>query len=799
MLGNLESDGKGISGFTTLLSIGLGQSQEFHLILQTLQQLKDLYGDTSDKTIQGNAQPLYSKILTPNGWVKMGDIKVGDEVLTPFGTVTKVVGVYPKGIRKVYRLTLRDGSTTDCCNEHLWQIERFKSVSNSDKTCKLIQEVINTDDLKMRISVKSHRIGLPEIKPVVLNKKDLPVDPYVLGVILGDGHIDARGVCSVTTKDVEILNEIERRGYNVVFVKHSLYTYRVNGINSKMVNLQLNGKKSYEKFIPEIYKNSSIEDRIDLLRGLMDTDGYISKKSEIEFTSVSEILAKDVQYLIRSLGGRVNINFKKNNYYTSPTQLTKKKARPAYRLQNVRINSFNPFFIERKACLYKELFGRFNTIKSIDFVGYDEVQCIKVEDERHLYITDDFIPTHNTSNIIYIKSSDDSLIDTFVKMTGVTHRVYGSSKTVTRDLEKLWMKNKGEVSLSYSAVEEPVISYNDFYFIAERNSIVLRAGDPPVWNRNETILPMAWRLYKDTIKLPGKEFTLSTIPSLSNITDFDIRKNQPDFGKMFTKKLEQAAEVERAVDRYAEVYGYSDYDIAQLDPDLYADDIMDIIRDCMEAKNEDFSDDFRPYDPEFDEKPSVSFDRSKLVNNNRTSGYFTSGSTSNEEFKKAYIENEKNEKIKNAKIYAGGLVSRSDLYDPHGGGCLGTYDECIIASYVSCMTDFSNSVDFEVENGTRILRLRKNGEILINVEGMTQAAIDKINKEIGDPNSRSFGNKKLTLDDATKYKVTPAFIEYLISLDSWKGIAGGSFEDKMRESVANFINESNGEKRDKNY
>ena len=701
MLGNLESDGKGISGFTTLLSIGLGQSQEFHLILQTLQQLKDLYGDTSDKTIQGNAQPLYSKILTPNGWVRMGDIKVGDEVLTPFGTVTNVIGVYPKGIRKVYRLTLRDGSTTDCCNEHLWEIDNHS--------------VVTTDELYDLVVNKGMNIKLPILEPVFFKEIDIPIDPYSFGWSL-------------------------------------VHSY---------------------KSIPDSYKYNSVNVRLDLLRGFFDSYFGFKTYENFNIRVFNFDLAKDIQFIIKSLGG---------SCYVKNT------------------DSGCVIFNIYCSALGLSTYLDFNTIKSIDFIGYDEVQCIKVEDERHLYITDDFIPTHNTSNIIYIKSSDDSLIDTFVKMTGVTHRVYGSSKTVTRDLEKLWMKNKGEVSLSYSAVEEPVISYNDFYFIAERNSIVLRAGDPPVWNRNETILPMAWRLYKDTIKLPGKEFTLSTIPSLSNITDFDIRKNQPDFGKMFTKKLEQAAEVERAVDRYAEVYGYSDYDIAQLDPDLYADDIMDIIRDCMEAKNEDFSDDFRPYDPEFDEKPSVSFDRSKLLNNNRTSNYsLTSGSTSNEEFKKAFIENEKNEKIKNAKIYAGGLVSRSDLYDPHGCGCLGTYDECIIASYVSCMTDFSNSVDFEVENGTRILRLRKNGEVLINVEGMTQAAIDKINKEIGDPNSRSFGNKKLTLDDATKYKVTPAFIEYLISLDSWKGIAGGSFEDKMRESVANFINESNGEKRDKNY
>ena len=121
---NLQSEGHGISGFATMLSIGLGQEQQFTLILQTLQQLRDVYGDSVDKVVQGNAQPLDSLIATPNvGFISMGDVKIGDEVLTPKGTVSKVTGIYPRGVRPVYKVTRRDGSVTRCCNEHLWKVE----------------------------------------------------------------------------------------------------------------------------------------------------------------------------------------------------------------------------------------------------------------------------------------------------------------------------------------------------------------------------------------------------------------------------------------------------------------------------------------------------------------------------------------------------------------------------------------------------------------------------------------------------------------------------------------------------
>lgn len=122
-LGNLQSEGHGISGFETMLSIGLGQEQQFTIILQTLQQLRDVYGDSVDKIVQGNAQPLSSKIATPEGWKTMGEMSVGAEVLTPRGTKTQVKGVYPKGVRKVYRVTRRDGSSCLVCDEHLWKVK----------------------------------------------------------------------------------------------------------------------------------------------------------------------------------------------------------------------------------------------------------------------------------------------------------------------------------------------------------------------------------------------------------------------------------------------------------------------------------------------------------------------------------------------------------------------------------------------------------------------------------------------------------------------------------------------------
>ena len=122
-----------------------------------------------------------------------------------------------------------------------------------------------------------------------------------------------------------------------------------------------------------------------------------------------------------------------------------------------------------------------------------------------------------------------------------------------------------------------IISRSYLSVFSERNSIVFRAGDSPIWNRNETILPMSWRLFKNTITQPGKDYTLQTIPTLSTAMDFDVRKNQPDFAKMLEKRMSQAYIASEAEESYKKAYGYKDFDVAQLDPDNYSDEIMDLI------------------------------------------------------------------------------------------------------------------------------------------------------------------------------------------------------------------------------
>lgn len=224
-------------------------------------------------------------------------------------------------------------------------------------------------------------------------------------------------------------------------------------------------------------------------------------------------------------------------------------------------------------------------IESVELVGEEEVQCIAIDDDEHLYLTNEWVPVHNTSNIVFLKSTDSDMLEKLEKMSGKKHESHIDQKMVSRNEGKVWMRNEGVVSYTMSTTEMPVISYNDMAFIPERNSIVFRAGDSPIWNRNETVLPMSWRLLKaNAIRQPGKEYSLQTIPTLSSAIDFDIRKNQPDFHEMLELRMEQACLVDEAEERYRELFDMDEFEITQLDPDVYAAAIMEIV-DALYEKN----------------------------------------------------------------------------------------------------------------------------------------------------------------------------------------------------------------------
>lgn len=848
-LGNLQSDGHGIDSFGTMLSIGLGQSQFFTIILQTLQQLRDVYGQDVDRVIQGNFQPLNAKIYTPLGYTKMGDIAIGDEVLTPNGTVTTVTGIYPQGKRAVYRVTLRDGSITEAGADHLWEIVRRKSwltykgvdpntgkkiyvpAGPNGETYRFVHEIVTTLELKERIKNNNHNaVGLPIVKPVAHVRRAFPLDPYTLGVILGDGSIGAKGsvVLNMTGKKNGIIDKMRANGIEISdHMVHAeepgydqRYGYGVIGIAPILRELGLAGHTAHDKFIPEQYLYGSVEQRLELLRGLMDTDGYVYAKNktkgtcEMEFVTVSEQLAKDVQQLIRSLGGRVAINLKKNVHFTSPRQKTPKKASDAYRLQNIRLPELCPFSLAYKVERWNDS-GRVgscdgelspmnygNTVVSVEYVGEEEVQCIKVADSRHLYLTDDYIPTHNTANIVFLKSTDDQMIDTLSKMSGKTHRVVTNSKTITTDESQVMMRTDAKVSKTMTSEEVPVISYNDMAYIPKCNSMVFRAGTSAIWNRNETVLPMSWNLYKDTIINPGHEYSLKTIPSLSTAKDFDVKRNQPDFDAMLERRVAQAIAAPKATEAYQTLFGLSDADMARnVGDDNFADAIMRLVDSLVDGidaaqdaddpdmvQSPDAAGGMDNWDPNDDYDDGAGLNADGSLKTSKAQGKSAAQNTASKLLEGAQENTEVEQQTQMTQAqaqdwerprYCGGRLSRADLCSISGAPTH-QLDEVLSAAIEDAkapMQRDKHNFRYDAALGTFYVRdeqgrmdalaLRMMGAMSAEQRASIQAAAK-------DPASRTFGEP----DDMpyAQWQISDVFYRWLVSLDSWSGIAEGKFE-----------------------
>lgn len=315
----------------------------------------------------GKALSLDTNILTPTGWVKNRDIKLGDTVIGRDGKPTKVVGVYPQGITNNYTLTLKDGRTIDCCEDHEWTVYSSKWGRERTFTTK---ELYN----KLQYVGYKNRISLPRFTGDYGTEKNFIIPPYVMGVLIGDGCL-TRGMC-YCKPNVDILNKVQSLLPNsdVHFGGDNKTVYITNFIEglSYIKKIGLN-TQSYNKFIPQEYFHSSKEQREELLNGLMDTDGY-KFNTGWEYSTTSKQLALDVQQLAWSLGYCAKIitrmgKYKKDNKVTS--------TRLNYR---VFITTHNPL-----------------TIVDIHPTNSFETQCIHVDNKDHLFVTEDYIVTHNSA------------------------------------------------------------------------------------------------------------------------------------------------------------------------------------------------------------------------------------------------------------------------------------------------------------------------------------------------------------------------------------------------------------------
>ncbi|EBW9734483.1 hypothetical protein DQR70_05765 [Salmonella enterica subsp. enterica serovar Oslo] len=356
----------------------------------------------------GKSLALDSDIRVPGGWIKMRDVKVGDTVTARDGTPTKVLGVYPQGVTRQFRVTFRDGRSVLASPDHLWTV-RWRHYMD--------EVVMTTEEVKAILeegSDRSNRMSISLIDPEDQPAKDFLIDPYLLGVLIGDGSY-VSGVVNITKDDYDLYESIrdrlpaelevseyrenDGRG-NSFSIRMSEYGKEVFGYNTLIRDLKylgLYGARSWEKEIPEEYLEGSLEQRMELIRGLLDTDGTVQKGHTISFSSSSRKIAEQFQYLVRSVGAIAKIT-QRTPHYTYKGE--RKAGRTDYRVW-VRSKDQTQFFnLKRKKSLCKESTQYSDHLRlgfsSIEEVEEGETQCIMVEHPEHLFITNDFIVTHNT-------------------------------------------------------------------------------------------------------------------------------------------------------------------------------------------------------------------------------------------------------------------------------------------------------------------------------------------------------------------------------------------------------------------
>lgn len=338
----------------------------------------------------GKPTTLDTPVATPNGWVNKGDLKAGDFVIARSGKPTRVLATIDQGLLDAYKVTLSDGTSVVVGPDHDWTVYTRDTYYNSKKTfVKTTVELM--DDLQYTRHTEPHKRPLdkyilPLIEPVMYNEKDLPVDPYTLGVLLGDGSISKQPIFIVD--DSEIAELVQKNNPDKTVSKHKKFSkagqrYAILGMHKVLRELGV-AKLSGEKRVPKEYLFGSIQQRLELLRGLMDTDGSCLDKKRPVFHSYNQGLANDVAELVRSLGGVARVDV-----YRDGIEYAVKMRLP-----------FNPFNLARKSKNYvvKE-WAR--SIRDIEFVGQKKMRCISVEDSEHLYAVNDYIMTHNSWLAMY--------------------------------------------------------------------------------------------------------------------------------------------------------------------------------------------------------------------------------------------------------------------------------------------------------------------------------------------------------------------------------------------------------------
>jgi len=363
----------------------------------------------SASTGGGKALPNDTVIPTPDGWKQVDEIKIGDYLFDRKGKPTKVIGVFPQGNKEVYQLTFSDGRQAKCCKEHLWSF--WNSTLTSLKTMSL-EQIMASGLLK---TSNGWEYKVPVNQAVEYNKQDLPIDPYVLGIMLGDGSFreQSRSKSITLSSENDELPQVvaDIMGWTVIKNSEFNFGYSFRDTKGDRVYVshflektpELINTYSHNKFIPKKYLVGSIEQRYDLLNGLLDTDGSVDKKGRIGFSTTSQQLKDDFVCLARSLGFIPTLQTvrpvddrHKHELYTISLQGSPELKKNLFRL-NRKKETLNEYLNSSIRKEKKKHIGLVD-IQSLNYLT--PMTCFAVDNEEHLFLMNDYIVTHNTRTAV---------------------------------------------------------------------------------------------------------------------------------------------------------------------------------------------------------------------------------------------------------------------------------------------------------------------------------------------------------------------------------------------------------------
>lgn len=433
-------------------------------------------------TSVGKAIPDSTVIPTTQGWKKVEQIKIGDYLFDKDGRPTRVLGIYPQPYKKqIYKVYFKSGRTAECCDEHLWSCYSNKNDKYPNKLVTFTLKELLNNKKGLQDNKGNYRWSIPICKPIQYTKKEYSIDPYVLGLIIGDGsfrYTKEQKSFFFSSSDEELVKEIKERmnyssykkssqkNYSWIFKADEHFNHKNVWVKDILKDYpDLWNKRSEDKFIPRDFLFGSVKQRFELLSGLLDTDGSVDSKGRVTFTTTSYQLKNNIIELCESLGLTCSCLVDK--------RIKKYSTGKCYRV-NIKAdfeNKLRMFKLQRKIEIIKkyatnkkrkERRDRDSIIKIEKTKEYTDMTCFYVDNPEHLFLMNNCIVTHNTRNMV----ADAANIAYPIRYDTMEHRWIVTNPNPEKTLYIMTEQDTEEIKtmlLSFlTGISEEVFLYGSF-------------------------------------------------------------------------------------------------------------------------------------------------------------------------------------------------------------------------------------------------------------------------------------------------------------------------------------------------